>query len=474
MEISRLVQRYLVLLAGFILAASGTALAVPVLVGVSPASGPTAGGSLITLTGQNFGSTPIVMIGTRSATVQLGGTDTSIVVSSPAGEGFNLDVKVIAAGSVSNAVSFSYLPPAISGLTPATGPTAGGSTITVIGSNFGLSPSVTIGGNSAPSIVASHSQVVCTLPAGQGLNREVRVTVAGQASPPATFNYAAPAITSISPATGTTAGGTQITISGSNFGTAPVVVFDGVTANPLAGSTHTRVIFTSPSGFGTGKNVALLVGDQLSNSLNFSYDPPSLASLSPTTGPTAGNIPITVVGANFGANPTVTIGGASAPILSQTADGTVICTLPAGQGLSRVVQVTSQDSRSSNTLQFNYLPPAITSIAAQSAPTAGNVPITIRGSNFGLSSSVTIGDQPAPVTLSSHETLVAQLPAGEGTGLPLVVTNSGQISNTFAFDYDAPLLASISPASGPTLGGSVITLTGSNFGLTPSVKIGGV
>ena len=244
MEISRLVPRYLILLAGVILAASGTVLAVPVLESISPASGPTAGGSLITLTGQNFGTTPLVMIGVRSATVQPGSTVDLLVVSSPAGEGANLDVKVIAAGSASNVLPFSYLPPSISSLTPATGPTSGGTTITVVGSNFGLNPLVTIGGISASVIARTHSQVICTLPAGQGLNREVRVNVVGQVSPPATFNYNAPVITSISPATGTTAGGTQITINGSNFGTAPVAVFDGVSVNPLAGSTHTRVIIS--------------------------------------------------------------------------------------------------------------------------------------------------------------------------------------------------------------------------------------
>ncbi len=192
MEFSCLVPRYLILLAGVILASSGSALAVPVLTGISPASGPTAGGSLITLTGQSFGSTPQVSIGSRSATVQPGGNDTFVVVSSPAGEGANLDVKVIAAGSASNSLSFSYLSPSISSLTPATGPTAGGISLTVVGSNFGLSPSVTLGGNSASVIARTHSQVVCTLPAGQGLDREVRVAVAGQVSPPAYFQLRLP------------------------------------------------------------------------------------------------------------------------------------------------------------------------------------------------------------------------------------------------------------------------------------------
>ena len=42
-----------------------------------------------------------------------------------------------------------------------------------------------------------------------------------------------------------------------------------------------------PAGTGANQPVEITVGGQTSNQLLFSYDPPTLASLSPTTGPAA-------------------------------------------------------------------------------------------------------------------------------------------------------------------------------------------
>src|SRR5207247_433033 len=70
--------------------------------------------------------------------------------------------------------------PAITGISPANGPTVGGLPITLTGSNFGTSGTVTIGGKSCPTTSYSATQVVCTLPAGQGAQVPVAITVSGQ------------------------------------------------------------------------------------------------------------------------------------------------------------------------------------------------------------------------------------------------------------------------------------------------------
>jgi hypothetical protein len=48
----------------------------------------------------------------------------------------------------------------------------------------------------------------------------------------------------------------------------------------------------------------------------------------------------------------------------------------------------------------------------------------------------------------------------------VVVNAGGQQSNTVLFQYSAPSLTSISPGNGPTLGGTLLTLTGTSLGTT--------
>ena len=407
-----------------------------------------------------------------------GSSDGILVFTLPAGEGLNRSVQVTGeAGSSTNTLVFNYNPPVISGVSPATAPTDGGTTITLTGSSFGLNPTVTIGGNFASIDSSSHGQITCILPAGQGTNREIRVIVAGQISLPAYFSYLAPAITNILPANGPTVGGTPITILGSNFGTAPIVTFNGVAvaSSPDAITPHNKLTITSPPGLGTGKDIAVLAGDQISNSVGFDYDPPALYGISPATGPTTGNIPITLTGVNFGTESFVSIGGTNAPLLEGSSEGQLVVNLPAGQGVCEVV-VYSPDGRQSDPLVFTYFGPLIESVTSTSTPTSGNVPVTIAGQNFGPASTVTLGGNPVTVVSTSNTQIVFTLPESffGATNLPVVVHTGTQVSAAGSLSYDFPNIASISPATGPTVGGGMITLTGTSFGYFPTVFIGGV
>ena len=48
-----------------------------------------------------------------------------------------------------------------------------------------------------------------------------------------------------------------------------------------------------------------------------------------------------------------------------------------------------------------------------------------------------------------------------------------QLSTVLAFEIDGPQLYSISPTSGSTQGGGILTLTGLNFEGNPRVTVGG-
>lgn len=94
-------------------------------------------------------------------------------------------------------------------MSPATVVSDGGVIVTLSGTNFGTAGSVTIGGATCTPTGAgfAHVSITCFSPPGQGANVSVAVSVAGQVfSSAALFSYAPPAITSLAPLSGSTAG----------------------------------------------------------------------------------------------------------------------------------------------------------------------------------------------------------------------------------------------------------------------------
>jgi formylglycine-generating enzyme required for sulfatase activity len=90
---------------------------------------------------------------------------------------------------------------------------------------------------------------------------------------------------------------------------------------------------------------------------------------------------------------------------------------------------------------------------------------------------VTVGGVAATgVTVVSPTTVTAVTPAGTAGAKDVAVsTPSGNATLANGFTYvAAPTLASVSPGSGPTSGGTAITLTGTNLSGTTSVTVGGV
>src|SRR6185295_15250614 len=90
----------------------------------------------------------------------------------------------------------------------------------------------------------------------------------------------------------------------------------GETLPPIQIDSHTEMRCTLPEGEGTTNDVTMTVDGQSSNSVNFSYDPPSITSISPSSGPIAGGIYITVYGENFGQSQSVRVNNNNCPTIS--------------------------------------------------------------------------------------------------------------------------------------------------------------
>ena len=457
-----------------------TACKVPVISTLAPTTGSTAGGYTATVTGNNFdnsntaGTSVVTTVTIGGQSCQLGArSTTSLGCAVPEGSGRNhnvtvtttwttyLGVQTLTGTSPTAATRFSYSPPQLSALVPSPMPTIGG-TLTISGSSLGASgASVTVAGASCPVTSQTHTQVQCTMAAGTGTNRSVVLTVGGQTSNALAINYAPPGISGFGGPRGT-AGGTALTITGANFGPPSAVLTVTVhgAACPVSSHDQTQITCTLPAGQGSVP-VVVTVGGQSSPAASFTYNAPTVSSVTPTVLPTTGGT-LTIQGSDFGTSGTVTIDGASCAVTSH-AQTQVVCSAPAGVGVGHVVTLTVSGQSASGSV--SYAAPTLSSLSASSRPTQGGATVTLAGTNLGASgASVSIGGLNCPVSSQTHAQVRCTLPEGQGTGLPVVLTVGGQASNSLLFAYDAPQITGLSPAVAPTSGGS-LTIDGANFGV---------
>jgi len=158
--------------------------ATPTVSGIAPALGPATGGTQVTIMGTGF---------TSGSTVSFGGFSVNptfvdaneLMATSPAGSG-TVDVTVTTPGSgtssPSTADQFTYEPlPAVTGVTPRTGPPTGGTRVTVMGNGFVAGTTVTFGGVTVPVTVNSIGSLTVVSPAGTG-TVDIVVTTPGGTS----------------------------------------------------------------------------------------------------------------------------------------------------------------------------------------------------------------------------------------------------------------------------------------------------
>jgi acid phosphatase len=123
--------------------------------------------------------------------------------------------------------------------------------------------------------------------------------------------------------------------------------------------------------------------------------------------------------------------------------------------------------------------PAISSLSPTSGPTGGGTTVTISGTGFAVGATVSFGGTAATnVNVVGSTTITAVTPAHASGAVNVVVTNPGgqSATSTNGFNYAgaaAPTVSAVNPTSGPTAGGTSITITGTGFASGASVTVGG-
>jgi len=346
---------------------------------VNPSSGPTAGGTVIGITGVNFNAGSTVTVGgTMCSNVTVIST-TTITCTTPAHTPATVDVtvnrRVSGSATATNAFTYTSTPPpppptpTITRIAPPTGTAAGGTPFTITGTDFQPGATITFGGTAAtnvsfvspttlsgdtPAHAAGAVDVVVTNPAGQPPS----ATLAGG------YTYiAGPAVTDITPRASPVTGQTTVAITGAGFATGVTISIGG---NPLlipAVAGPTRVTGVAPPHPPGVVDVLAINPDGQRGALvgAFVYaSPPSVGSITPASGPSAGGTRVTIMGASFVSGATVTIGGVTAVGVGVTSATQIDATTPAHaptQGGVDVV-VTNPDGQSALLPQaFTYEPP---------------------------------------------------------------------------------------------------------------------
>ena len=266
----------------------------------------------------------------------------------------------------------------------------------------------------------------------------------------------APAITSINPTSGSTAGGTSVTITGTSFVSGATVKLGGTAATNVNVNSSTTITATTPAHAAGAVDVVVTNPDAQVGTLagGFTYvtPVPTVTSITPDIGPTSGNTLVTIRGTNLLGAVAVKIGGLAATNVT-VVDATTITAMtplgPANEQVSQkkdVVVFFPNDATATLPNAFQYTKPAlsVTQVTPSSAPPAGGTKVAIGGAGFttALVSSITIGGTPATnLQVIDAVTMTATVPAHAVGGVDIVVNVGGTsvtVKNAFAYLNNEP------------------------------------
>jgi IPT/TIG domain len=258
--------------------------------GLDPASGPTTGGTTVTLNGTGLFGVTAVEFGDAMAPTVTVDSDTSITAVTPPQAAGPVQVTALnPSAGTSNVETFTFVAPSSAAtLSPTSGPIAGGTTVTISGTDLAGATSVDFGPSPATVVSDTGTEIVATTPPGALGDAVVTVATPGGTASPGDFAYvAAPTIATtggIVADTGPTAGGTTVTITGTNFTGATTVDFGATPASTFTVVSDTTITATSPADPAGGVPVTVGNSGGTSNGENFTFVAPTAVPTISTTG----------------------------------------------------------------------------------------------------------------------------------------------------------------------------------------------
>jgi hypothetical protein len=383
----------------------------------------------------------------------------ALIASGSGGVTFNTSENATQSTRPKLTVTYSPQPPTVTSVSPNNGPTAGGTAVTITGTNFVSGATVTFGGIAATGVTfVSSTQIDATTPAHAAGAVDVSVTnpdtQSGTLSNAYTYIDPAPTVTSVAPTSGPDTGGTVVTITGTNFVLGATVTFGGTAVTDMIFVSSTQIDVTTPAHAAGAVDVTVTNPDTQSGTLSNGYTyiapPPTVTNVAPNSGPTGGGTVVTITGTNFVSGATVTFGGTAATGVTFVSSTTITVTTPAHAPGAVDVVVTNPDTQSGTFIDgYTYIPPpTVTSVTPTSGPDTGGTAVTITGANFVSGATVTFGGTAATgVTFVSATQIDVTTPAHVAGAVDVVVTNpdtqSGTLTNGYTYDAGIPDLQQV-------------------------------
>ncbi|XP_072177767.1 fibrocystin-L-like [Diadema setosum] len=337
-----------------------------------------------------------------------------------------LSAKTLAASCKSDC-SFFYsedATPTLLSISPSSGSAYEGTSVTLTGTRFSENVTVTINDVECEVTSVTETEIVCDV--GESAAGEFHVMVnvdgLGIAATPngnVTFTYNL-GVSSVTPSTGSTAGGTNLTIVGFGFSEGMEVTaadMDCVTTSVGYSQAVCQVQPATSGAFST--SIVISIGDiREVDDDGFTPDSditPSITSLSPTSSGVLGGAVLTISGQRFDTTgATVSVGGEPCEILSQ-ADDEITCTLPSNPPGERevIVNIDGVGFPTSNIdLIVNYNL-KVTGLFPSKGSVKGGTEVSITGQGFGKSSDdieVTLGGRTCELTSAAASLLTCVTP----------------------------------------------------------------
>ncbi len=263
----------------------------PLVESVTPSSGPTTGGTPVTIEGQRFAPGSTVSIDGNEATEVDVVSEQKITAKTPPGSAGPFEVRVTGFdGSSAEGAEFTYVappPPSAESITPSQGPLGGGTPVKIKGKGFLAGSTVTIGGSATDVKVVSATEITAMTPAGEGAQEVVVTDEGGSSTGGPTYSYLpAPTVTSIEPAHGPAAGGTPVTIKGKGFVTGATVTIGSGASSVVVDSAEEITAKTTITAAGADEVVVTDAGGKSTGGPKYTYQagPCSDAWANPVSG----------------------------------------------------------------------------------------------------------------------------------------------------------------------------------------------
>jgi len=476
----------------------------PVLLSVEPDTGPSTGGYIALLRGQNFFPGADVDFGGTPAAATEWLADDLLKVLVPAGvPNTTVDVTVSNTAFATSTLTagFTYQSAVVAPLnlysvSPGVGLTSGGTVITLSGDGFTAGMKVLIGGTEAPTVdVLSPTSATAVTPPGSAGLVSVRVERPDLTAATAynAFAYIAPGdlanaprVTNVEPHIGPLTGNALVLVQGERFA-GPVRVFFGTNEAPAATFIDSgRIAVRTPARADIGTvAVSVINADGLVGVLSGGYsyydaegaNGPEVFIAQPAQGSTFGAETVNVIGNRFQAGARAYICERPAQVSGLVGDSQLSVLTPANAPGACTLTVVNPDGLTGDRNEaFEYVSPApeVTGVIPATGPKDGGIDVVVQGNNFVSGATVRFGLATAPtVIVADAHTLTARLPANTVGTVTVTVINPGasQQSGTLedAFTYvdevsgEPPVIADIYPASGPLEGGTPVTIRGESF-----------